>query len=139
MSSSDNEKPFARVPQGKKRLGRKRETFFVIEDDEAMRDLIVSSLQRRGHVVFSAETCSEAVEDFEFVHETVTVLLIDIGLTDSDGFECMEKMSTISSQVKMIFMSGEDIGKQETSRYNAAFLKKPFTVKEIEELVNHHE
>jgi CheY-like chemotaxis protein len=125
--------------RGKKEIGRKRETFFVVEDDEAMRDLIVSSLQRRGHVVFSAETCSEALEDFELLHEAVTVLLIDIGLTDSDGFECMKKMSTISSQVKMIFMSGEDVGKQEISRYDAAFLKKPFTVKEIEELVNDHE
>ncbi len=120
-------------------MGRKRETFFVVEDDEAMRDLIVSSLQRRGHVVFSAETCGEALEDFEFVHEAVTVLLIDIGLTDSDGFECMKKMLTISSQVKVIFMSGEDIGKQKYNKYNAAFLKKPFTVKEIEELVNHAE
>ncbi len=125
--------------QQKNVLGRKRETFFVVEDDEAMRDLIVSSLQRRGHVVFSAETCGEALEDFEFVHQAVTVLLIDVGLTDSDGFECLKKMQTISSQIKVIFMSGEDIDKQKCSQYNAAFLKKPFTAKEIEELVNHAE
>ncbi len=124
---------------GKKDFGRKREIFFVIEDDEAMRDLVVSSLQRRGHVVFSAETCGEAVEDFEIVHEAVTVLLIDVGLTDSDGFECLKKMTQISNQAKVIFMSGEDIGEQEYLKHNAVFLKKPFTAKEIEELVIHGE
>ena len=111
----------------------------MVEDDEALRDLIVYSLQRRGHVVFSAETCGEALEDFEFVHEAVTVLLIDIGLTDSDGFQCMKKMLMISSQPKVIFMSGDDIDTLECSKYNAVFLKKPFIIKEIEELVNHAE
>ncbi len=125
------------VPPIRKEFGRKREIFFVVEDDEAMRDLIVSSLQRRGHVVFSAETCAEAVEEFELVHEAVTVLLIDVGLTDSDGFECLEKMLQISSQAKVIFMSGEDIDEQQYLQRNALFLKKPFTVKEIEELVNY--
>jgi CheY-like chemotaxis protein len=119
--------------------GRKREIFFVVEDDEAMRDLIVSSLQRRGHVVFSAETCSEAVEDFELVHEAVTVLLIDVGLTDSDGFECLEKMSLISGEAQVVFMSGEDISEQQCRRHKAVFLKKPFTAKDIEKLVTHAE
>jgi two-component system OmpR family response regulator len=123
----------------KKVIGRKMEIFFVVEDDEAMRDLIVSSLQRRGHVVFSAETCREAVEDFELVHEAVTVLLIDIGLTDSDGFECLEKMSAISDPAKVIFMSGEDIDEQQYRRHKALFLKKPFTASDIEQLVMHAE
>ncbi|SHO53377.1 hybrid sensor histidine kinase/response regulator [Desulfopila aestuarii] len=119
----------------KKEVGRKREIFFVVEDDEAMRDLIVSSLQRRGHVVFSAETCGEAIEDFELVHEAVTVLLIDVGLTDSDGFECLEKLAKISTQAKVIFMSGEDIGEQDYLKRNAVFLKKPFTANDIERVV----
>lgn len=121
----------------KKEFDRIRETFFVVEDDEAMRDLIVNGLQRRGHVVFSAETCAEALEDFEILHEAVTVLLIDIGLTDSDGFECLKAMLKISRHIKVIFMSGEDADKHELRKYNAAFLKKPFTVKEIEQLVSH--
>jgi DNA-binding NtrC family response regulator len=132
------ETAFLNVPR-EKILGRKREIFFVVEDDEAMRDLIVISLQRRGHVVFSAETCSEAVEDFAIVHEAVTVLLIDFGLTDGDGFECLEKLSAISGEAKVIFMSGEDIGEKQCRRQKARFLKKPFTAKDIEQLVMHAE
>ncbi|MGB3222686.1 MAG: ATP-binding protein [Desulforhopalus sp.] len=120
----------------KKRLRRKNEVFFVVEDDEAMRDLVVVGLQRRGHVVFSAETCSEAIEDFQLVHEAVTVLLIDVGLTDSDGFECLDKMLRISSQVKVVFMSGEDICESKL-KHNALFIKKPFVVNQIEDLVSH--
>ncbi|MFN2355285.1 MAG: ATP-binding protein [Desulfopila sp.] len=137
MVPPEGEAAYLAAPR-EKILGRKREIFFVVEDDEAMRDLVVSSLQRRGHVVFSAETCGEAVEDFELVHEAVTVLLIDVGLTDSDGFECLEKMSAISGQAKVIFMSGEDIDKQQCCRHKALFLKKPFTAKDIEQLVMQH-
>ncbi len=126
------------APEAKK-VKNKKEVFFVVEDDEAMRDVIVSILQRRGHVVFSAETCMEAEEDFELVHEAVTVLLIDVGLTDGDGFECLEKMLTISTQPKVIFMSGDNIDEPKYLKYKALFLKKPFTAKQIEDILNRDE
>ncbi len=119
-----------------KPIRRTNEVFFVVEDDEAMRDLIVVGLQRRGHVVFSAETCVEAIDDFQLIHEAVTVLLIDVGLADSDGFECLDKMLRISSQAQVIFMSGEDIG-EHNLKQNALFIKKPFRVNQIEDLVSH--
>jgi CheY-like chemotaxis protein len=121
-----------------KRIRRKSEVFFVVEDDEAMRDLVVVGLQRRGHVVFSAGTCGEAMEDFQLVHEAVTVLLIDVGLADSDGFECLEKMLTINNQAQVIFMSGEEIG-EHNLKHNALCIKKPFVVNQIEDLVSHAE
>lgn len=131
----DRTKSFPPISNGKQ-LRRTSEVFFVVEDDEAMRDFVVVGLQRRGHVVFSAETCDEAIEDFQLVHEAVTVLLIDVGLADGDGFECLDKMMRISSQAKVIFMSGEDID-EHNLKHNALFIKKPFIVNQIEDLVSH--
>ncbi len=113
-----------------------RQVFFVVEDDEAMRDLIVTGLQRRGHVVFCTETAAEALEEYPLVHDTVTVLLIDVGLTDADGFDCARDLLAISDRPRVLFMSGDEPD-GDLPIAGAGFLKKPFTIKHIEEVLRH--
>ncbi|MCB2173768.1 response regulator [bacterium] len=113
-----------------------RQVFFVVEDDEAMRDLIVTGLQRRGHVVFCTETAAEALEEYPLVHDTVTVLLIDIGLSDADGFACARDLLAISGRPRVLFMSGDEPD-GDLPITGAGFLKKPFTIKHIEEVLRH--
>jgi len=113
-----------------------RQVFFVVEDDEGMRDLIVTGLQRRGHVVFCTETAAEALEEYPLVHDTITVLLIDIGLTDADGFACARDLLAISDRPRVLFMSGDEPD-GDLPIAGAGFLKKPFTIKHIEEVLRH--
>jgi CheY-like chemotaxis protein len=113
-----------------------RQVFFVVEDDEAMRDLIVTGLQRRGHVVFCTETAAEALEEYPLVHDTVTVLLIDVGLTDANGFACARDLLAISDRPRLLFMSGDEPD-DALPITGAGFLKKPFTIKQIEEALHH--
>jgi CheY-like chemotaxis protein len=113
-----------------------RQVFFVVEDDEAMRDLIVTGLQRRGHVVLCTETAAEALEEYSLVHDTVTVLLIDVGLTDADGFACARDLLAISGRPRVLFMSGEEPD-GDLPIAGAGFLKKPFTIKQIEEVLRY--
>jgi len=112
------------------------QVFFVVEDDEGMRDLIVTGLQRRGHVVFCTETAAEALEEYPLVHDTVTVLLIDVGLTDADGFACARDLLAISDHPRVLFMSGDEPD-GDLPIAGAGFLKKPFTIKHIEEVLRH--
>lgn len=116
--------------------GRQREVFLIVEDDEGMREMLVVGLQRLGHVVFCAETCAEALVEYDLVHETVTVLLIDIGLTDMDGVACFQKLVGISDKAVVIFMSGDEPTEKMKST-NGIFLQKPFTIKQIEEALCH--
>ncbi len=113
-----------------------RQVFFVVEDDEAMRDLIAAGLQRRGHVVFCTETAAEALAEYPLVHDAVTVLLIDVGLTDADGFVCARDLLAINDRPRVLFMSGDEPD-GDLPVVGAGFLKKPFTIKQIEEVLRH--
>lgn len=113
---------------------RVKHVFFVIDDDPDLLDYLVEGLQRRGHIVFSASNCAEAFEEYTNVQNIVTVLLVDIGLTDTDGIECLVRLGEMYDLPGVIFMSGEkDIGCSEKIP-GALFLSKPFIIRQLEEL-----
>ncbi|WP_163338580.1 hybrid sensor histidine kinase/response regulator [Desulfopila sp. IMCC35008] len=113
-----------------------RHVFFVIDDDPNLLDYLVEGLQRKGHIVFSASNCAEVLEEFDNVHDIVTLLLVDIGLTDTDGLACMARLGKQCKLPGLIFMSGDkDIGCSEKFP-GALFLSKPFTIRQLEELAN---
>lgn len=116
-------------------LQQEKKVFFLVEDDSVLLNYLASGLQRKGHIVFSTESCAEAVEEFNLVNQVVEVVLIDIGLTDSNGFECMKQLSQINNNVQIVFMSGDINHDHGRMPPNASFLVKPFTVRQLEELV----
>ncbi|WP_319548391.1 response regulator [Desulfogranum marinum] len=116
-------------------VGREKKVFFLVEDDSVLLKYLASGLQRKGHIVFSTESCAEAVEEFKLVNQVVEVVLIDIGLTDCDGFECMKQLSEINNNVQTIFMSGDIDYNNGRMPPESSSLIKPFTIRQLEELV----
>ncbi|MDK9707244.1 MAG: response regulator [Desulforhopalus sp.] len=116
--------------------GLAKQCFLVVEDDEAMRTLLLNRLQRRGHMVFCVNTCAEAQEEYQHLHDIITTVLMDVGLRDGNGYECQRKLLAIKPGARIIFMSGQE---RETSpggtTGNAAFLQKPFTLDQLEKAV----
>lgn len=115
-------------------LEHEKKVFFLVEDDSVLLSYLASGLQRKGHVVFSTESCAEAIEEFKLVSKVVEVVLVDIGLTDCDGFECVRQLSKINKNVQIIFMSGDIDHDNGRMPPGASFLIKPFTVRQLEEL-----
>ncbi len=112
-----------------------KQCFLVVEDDEAMRTLLLNRLQRRGHMVFCVDTCAEAVEEYVHLHDIITTVLMDVGLRDASGYECRRKLLAINRQVRVIFMSGQqEIAPREITR-KSVFLQKPFTMDQLETAV----
>jgi CheY-like chemotaxis protein len=111
-----------------------RQCVLIVEDDEALRTFLVCQLQRRGHMVFSVSTCAEALEEYEQLHDIITVVLMDVGLRDNSGFACFREMSEVSPQVKIIFMSGYDKAAP-AELAGRQFLQKPFTIHQLEQAI----
>jgi CheY-like chemotaxis protein len=110
--------------------------FLVVEDDEAMRTLLLNRLQRRGHMVFCVDTCAEALKEYEHLHDIITTVLMDVGLNDCSGFECQRKLLTVNPQTRTIFMSGQhELAPGEISE-KLVFLQKPFTMDQLEKAVH---
>lgn len=112
-----------------------KQVFLIVDDDEAMRELLHSHLQRRGHIVFCVESCKEALEEFTHLADLVTTILVDIGLRDATGYECVKELRLINNQVKIIFMSGQDLDGSEGRDPTIKFLKKPFSIQQVEQMV----
>ena len=113
-----------------------KHVFLVVDDEEAMRDLIGKRLQRRNHVAFCVESCREAIREFRLRADSVSVVLIDVGLRDADGYECARRLRRIDEKVRIILMSGMDPDPKNLVEIRAAFLKKPFPIEQLEQLVD---
>jgi CheY-like chemotaxis protein len=115
--------------------GLELQCFLVVEDDEAMRTLLLDRLQRRGHMVFCADTCSEALAEYEHLYDIITIILMDVGLRDTSGFECRRKLLTVNPKARVIFMSGQCDALPPGNGKPIPFLQKPFTLDQLEKAV----
>ncbi len=112
-----------------------KQCFLVVEDDEAMRTLLLNRLQRRGHMVFCVDTCAEALEEYSHLHDIITTVLLDVGLQDASGYECRRRLLAVNPRARIIFMSGQhELNPGETAE-RSAFLQKPFTMDQLEKAV----
>ncbi len=111
-----------------------RQCFLVVEDDEALRTLLLNRLQRRGHMVFCVDSCAEAEEEFNHLHDIITIVLMDVGLRDASGYDCSRRLAAIAPGVRVIFMSGEQQPAANAAEGNI-FLQKPFTMDQLEQAI----
>jgi len=103
----------------------------VIEDEESIRDILVYALRREGFHVKSAATGEEGMgllERFE-----PNVLLLDVNLPDTDGFELCRKVS-VGRKLPILFLTarhdlvdkvlGLELGADD-------YMTKPFEIREV--------
>ena len=112
-----------------------KHVFLVVDDEEAIREMLLSRLQRQDHVVFCAASCKEAVSEFRLLADTVTVVLIDVGLRDASGYECARKLRKINENICIVLMSGMDFAPDEMVDFKASFIIKPFSIEQLEQMV----
>jgi CheY-like chemotaxis protein len=81
-------------------------SILVVDDDAAVRGLIVRILRSGGHVVVGeagsvadALTCAEALRP--------DVALVDIGLPDGDGFSLARQLRALSWDIRIVLFSSD--------------------------------
>lgn len=103
----------------------------VVEDDTAVRNLIVTTLETHGYKFHTAPTGEAAI--LEAVSHNPDVVLLDLGLPDMDGVAVIRKIRTWS-QLPIIVISArsEDTDKIDALDAGADdYLTKPFSVEEL--------
>lgn len=104
----------------------------VVEDHEDTADLLAELLGARGHVVRIAYTATAALEIS--ATETFDIVLSDVGLPDSTGYELMEKLSARYAMkgIALTGWSGEmDVARGKAAGFSA-HLTKPVSMKNLE-------
>lgn len=103
----------------------------VIEDDQAIRNLISTTLdahQYRYHTAYNGESAI-----LEAVSHNPDIILLDLGLPDIDGIDLIKKIrSWASTPILVISARSEDSDKIDALDAGADdYLTKPFSVEEL--------
>lgn len=106
------------------------ETILLAEDEEIVRTMTTTILERAGYTVVAVDDGAKAVDYFRDNHESVDLVILDVVMSTMGGGPAYEKMQEISSDFRILFASGYT---ERTAHANfvlekgTQLLQKPFT------------
>ena len=107
------------------------ETILVVEDDQMVRDLVVSFLTSLGYAVLEAD-CGQAGLDLAVgCGDRIDLLLTDVIMPGLNGKQLYEKLAAVKPGLKVIYMSGYTdnvIAHRGVLDPGVHFIQKPFSV-----------
>jgi len=120
----------------------KPKKILVVEDDVAMRDIVVHKLSSAGFTVVEASDGQMGID--QFTHERPNLVLLDLMLPEVDGFKVLETIRDNTDKevaetpviVLSNLWSNQDILKTQALRADAYLVKAYFTTEEILAKVN---
>ncbi|HEX8925869.1 MAG TPA: ATP-binding protein, partial [Terriglobales bacterium] len=106
------------------------ETILLVEDEDALRDVLVKVLKAKGYDVLSSGRGQEAV-DFARLHRgPIHLLITDVILPEMRGPEVAEHVSNLHPEMRVLYMSGftdNALMHSGSLPQSTLFLQKPFT------------
>jgi len=113
-------------------------TVLVVDDEDAVRKLACSMLERMGFSILTASDGREGVELFRQHSERITLVLLDMTMPIMGGEETFHEMRRIRSDMKIILTSGYN-EQTATNHFTglglAGFIQKPFTFEALTNIV----
>ncbi len=111
----------------------------VAEDEESVRNLTCSIVERLGYKVLSAIDGVEAVNLFREHKDTITCVLLDLSMPRMDGWEVLSAIRKIRPEIPVVLASGyamAQIGKEGRAELPQVFLSKPYRKSELREALS---
>jgi DNA-binding response OmpR family regulator len=113
-----------------------RPVILIVEDDDAIRDIVGSVLESQGYTARIARNGLEGLEQFYLI--LPDLIIMDVNMPQMDGWETLRKLRQVSGcPVIMLTVSGstEDIVKGLELGADD-YLSKPFGAQELVARVN---
>lgn len=108
----------------------------VVEDNDTLRDLLVSYLEQPGRKVFSAD-CGEALNQI-LAKVELDLLVLDLNLPYEDGLSITRRVRASHPQTKVVLLTARVRPADRAEGYDAGadvYLTKPTNVTELEAVV----
>jgi len=106
------------------------ETILLVEDEDALRELVRMTLQEMGYKVIEAGNGRQALSLVEQYTEPIDLLLTDVVMPQMGGRQLAETLTSQRPQLKVLFTSGymdDAVVRHGLLTAEVEFLAKPFT------------
>jgi len=101
----------------------------AVDDESAVRELLVMILEYQGNKVLAAESAAQALAMVEaWRGDPIELLITDLAMPGATGDELASKLGEILPELKVIFVSGYSADDPMVTRldlHNALYLPKP--------------
>jgi CheY-like chemotaxis protein len=112
----------------------------IVDDDPAVLLTLAASIEKLNPA-FVVDTCESGAEALTYLENyQYTLVLTDYSMPGMSGLDLTRLVREHSSETRIIMMTayGSDaLRNQATDLHLDAFIDKPFTVKQIREIINH--
>ncbi|MFO7839716.1 MAG: PAS domain S-box protein [Desulfosalsimonadaceae bacterium] len=122
------------------------ETILVAEDDQMVRELMQTILERNGYTVYTAEDGVAAVELFTSLTEQIDLAIVDVVMPKQSGKAVYDRLRQIKPSLPVLFASGYSENAIHTNfilKQGLELLQKPFAsgdlLNKIRDLLNRPE
>lgn len=108
---------------------RGSETILLVEDDDALRELILSALSRAGYTVIEAANGLEGLRIAREKAGAIDLVLTDVVMPGMRGTQMAEEISAAYPNAKILYMSGYSEcagGHEDILKQGRSLLEKPF-------------
>ncbi|MDP2157173.1 MAG: response regulator [Nitrospirota bacterium] len=113
-------------------------TILVVDDEEYIRSIFQTMLEKLGYRVILAVNGNEALEIYKAQQETIDLVILDLIMPVMNGKEAFDRLRQINSKIKVLIASGHttagDAGFALQQGLHG-FIQKPFTMHSIAEKV----
>jgi two-component system, cell cycle sensor histidine kinase and response regulator CckA len=108
------------------------ETVLLVEDEEALRAVGKTMLERYGYTVLVAADGAAALELAQSHPHPIQLLMTDILMPKMGGIELAERLSTLRPELKILYTSGySDSGSSLQRIAGAGYLQKPYAMEQL--------
>jgi len=123
------------VPEKKAVIGG-TETILLVEDEPSILRMAQMMLERKGYIVISAATPTEAIEKAKNHSSAISLLMTDVVMPEMNGRELAGQITALYPDIKLLFMSGYTanvIARQGVLDEGTNFIQKPFSMADLAE------
>ena len=116
-----------------------KEKILIVEDDEAIANIMKEHLTKEGYEVFWSSTGKEGLEDFK--KEDFQLVMVDVMLPEMDGFTLCKNIRWLNEEVPIIIVSAKqtELDKVKGLKSGADdYMTKPFSLMEISARIEAH-
>jgi len=121
-----------------KTVARGSQNLLLVEDDEGVRDFIVSALTSLGYEVKAVSSAEEAMQLLNTANVKIDLVLTDVVMPGISGQELAEQIKKYFAKLPVIFISGytdDHIAEHGVLGLDIHFVQKPFSIMELSEKI----